>query len=173
MSGTASLLQILLIFCLTALPIQAQSADVTQGDFATRAVKPNSAMRPLDPKQEQRTSELYSNKQFSSAIEEELAKSKPFSNGIPQGIKALGAKPMAEAVSSVRTWDVKDAWSAWCESNWDQSCEGFQTWNPPNNWDICRFNVMEEGKSHGEWGVVAADPKKITVRLKSWGSHAF
>lgn len=173
MSRFPSLLQILLSFCLITLTFGAQSADTPQSDFAPRVVKPNSATRPLDPKLEQRASEFQSDKQSSLAIETELAKPKPFSNGIPLAIKELGIKPMAEPVASVPTWDVKDAWSAWCESNWDQSCEGFETWNPPNNWDICRFNVVEESKSHGEWGVVAADPKKITVRLKSWGSHAF
>lgn len=140
---------------------------------APSTVKSNSATRPINTRSEQATAQLRSNKSASEALDAELGKAKPFASGVPRAVKQLGLQTQATPAATVPTWDLKDAWSAWCDANWDQTCEGFETWNPPANWDICRFNVVEESKAHGEWAVVAADAKKVTVRLKSWGSHAF
>jgi hypothetical protein len=130
-------------------------------------VTPSSATRPYS-NNEQKTG----SPQVKDLVEKEMGASAPFSKGVPKALRSQ-LETTDNPVAPVPTWDLKDPWSAWCDANWTQTCEGFESWSPPDGWDICKFNVVEESKSHGEWAVVFADPKTVRVHLKSWGSHAF
>jgi hypothetical protein len=130
-------------------------------------VTSRSETRTVDPREQK-----LSTPQIKARIQQELQSPAPFRSGVPKTLHAELAAP-TPPVQPVPTWDLTDAWRAWCDADWTQTCEGTESWAPPQGWDICRYNVVEESKAHGEWAVTGAGPKGLSVHLKSWGSHAF
>ena len=156
----------------TSPTCNAADSDALKANQVTPwAVKSTSATREINVDQEIKLFSIRKNEEAAAIIEGELNKEKPFSQGIPKTLRSSSLQALATPLDATSTWDLRDPWRAWCSSDWDQRCEGFEEWNPPNGWDICRFNVVEETKNHGEWAVVAADAKKVRVHLKSWGSR--
>jgi len=142
-------------------------------DYEFRKVKSNSSSRTFDVEREVRNTAINSDEQVRSVISKESKGVSPLANGIPKTVLDRANQLSNVTATKAPTADLRDVWKVWCESAWDETCEGVEVWNPPATWDICRFNLVEESKSRGQWGVVNADKTKITVRLKSWGTGAF
>lgn len=171
---------ILVVFMTLHLPSSPVRAEDSgpKPIISFKAIVPTTATRSLDEKGELLMSHLRSDPSMAAILDQELEKPKPFSSGLPPAVVTETLKwgwgPFsASATYSARTRDIRDVWSVWCEASWDGRCEGTETWIPPNNWDICRFSIAEESKTHGEWAVVEANAKKIRVHVKSHGSGAF
>lgn len=164
-----SFLSCLLIAGITLLAAGASSAQEEKQAKDTGAVMvtPSSATRPYSSKEQKTESS-----QVKDLVKKEMESGANFTKGVPKILRSL-LESTDNPVAPVPTWDLKDPWSAWCEANWTQTCDGFESWSPPSGWDICKFNVVEESKAHGEWAVVFADPKTVRVHLNSWGSRAF
>lgn len=169
-------LVVFLTFHLISNPVRAEDPP-SKPIISLKMIAPTTATRALDEKGERLLSQMRSDPTIAAVMEQELEKPKPFSSGLPpvmaSEIVKWGPFQFGGAGYSGRTRDIKDAWSVWCEASWDGRCEGTETWTPPNNWDICRFSIAEESKTHGEWAVVEANARKIRVHLKSHGSGAF
>jgi len=141
-------------------PVLAQAP----GERGDRTVGPTSSTRVIKEKEQQ-----IANPRFNQALQRELVQTRPFSKGIESFLKDNDLK----TVAPVPVWDLQDTWSAWCAAEWNERCDGFQEWSPPAGWDICRYNVVEESKAHGEWQIVVSNERMVRVHLKSWGSQAF
>ena len=68
--------------------------------------------------------------------------------------------------------EFKDVWRPSCDASWDSTCGGDARLDAPPSWKICRYSIVVDSISHGEWRLNYANKKQISVHLHSWGSRA-
>lgn len=153
----------LLFFALgiSAQPSQQASSMSEASKTSVNSVRANSSRRSVDTKSEIALQQIRS---LPKNVEElkKIGTSQLLSFDIPIG----------DSLQLPRTLKLRDVMTAWCESNWTETCDGVERWNSPDGYEICKFGTIVESISHGEWSS-SADKAEIRIKLKSWGSHAF
>lgn len=162
-----------LISVLLMPSIVCSAAEVKEEIKQTRIVEPGSSSRAIDVKKDEKMSILQSDKGFQNAIRDELKQPSPFSAGISDTVQKDASRLLNSPPAAIATWDILDAWSAWCDTEWHETCEGYEKYTPPEGWDICRYNLVEVSKSDrsASWAITRANAKEIQVYVYSRGSH--
>ena len=158
----STLIAAVLAFCsLESSAAQMDERPLIQG----RSVRSNAQIRAFDVATEIRQHQIRQHKPVKEYVLRELAKPQPFSGD------AISNDDLPKTATPVRQWDLTDPWSGWCEAAWDQTCSGDEQWVPPDGWEICRYNLVVDSISKGEWRINSAEKRRISVHLNSWGSR--